>query len=191
MYTIDLGRIKKQLSNILSFIEPAYIDAILQLHKKLAGKHIDWAVGGDLGEALRTVQVKPDCIEIITDKKGTSQIFLAVHGHDTKNVFFQTERYLRDAVLNGKEYALYLRSHYFKFSQGNITVKVFGDLQFRIGDGEWGDKLEFKPEYVYLVGAKTAVVPLQVKYQIYQSLGWADRAELISQVINRRPAMLG
>ena len=59
------------------------------------------------------------------------------------------------------------------------TFKVHGDLQFKVDDWDWGDVLEFDPEYVYVVGAKIAVVPLSVKYELYRSLGWIDRVEKI------------
>jgi hypothetical protein len=190
MYTTELSKIREQLKSVLAFIDPAYVDALLLLHKKLAAQHIDWAVSGDLGEALRTVQVQPDCIEIVTTKKGAIQIFLAVKERATKGVFYQIQRLGRDATVAGKEYPVYVRSHYFDFILNGVKIKVFGDPQYRVGNWEWGDKLEFAPEHIYVVGAKTAVVPLQVKYDIYQSLGWTDRVEKISQVINRRPSIV-
>ncbi len=188
MQTTDVKKIKEQLSTVLALIEPAYVDALLLLHKKLAGYRVDWAVNGDLGEALRTVQVKPDCIELVTSKKGAIQIFLAVKEREIKGVFCQTHRLERDALVNGKEYPVHVRSHYFEFTLGGVKIKVYGDPQFRVCNWEWGDKLEFVPEHIYVAGAKTAVVPLQVKQEIYLNLGWTDRAEKVNQVINRRPS---
>jgi hypothetical protein len=63
---------------------------------------------------------------------------------------------------------------------------VYGDIQYKIDDWAWGDKLEFTPEYVNVTGVKIAVVPLQVKYEIYQKMGWAERAEKIETLIRRR-----
>ncbi len=42
---------------------------------------IDWAVGGDLGEALRLVDTEPESIEIITDAKYVNAI------HDAVKIF--------------------------------------------------------------------------------------------------------
>ncbi len=184
MYT-DIEKIKAQLNHVLAIIEQPYINALLSLHKRLAKKNIEWAVSGELGEALRTVQVQPNCIEIVTSKKGAAQIFLAVQELNPTGVFFQTHRLPRNAELGGKEYPIFLRSHYFDFAVDGVKVKVYGDLQFKIADWDWGDKLEFSPEHIYLIGLKTAVVPLSVKYEIYKSLGWADRAEKISQVLTK------
>jgi hypothetical protein len=189
MYTTEIKTIREQLSTILALLEPMYIAALTSLHDRLSKAHIEWAVGGELGEALRTVQVKPDCIEIVTDKKGASEIFLAFKEFISKGIFFQTQRLERKAVVDKKEYPVYARSHYFEFTLAGVKIKVHGDLQYRVSDWEWGDIFDFTPEHVYVVGAKTAVVPLQFKYDLYQSLGWNDRAEKIVQVLTRRPTI--
>jgi len=188
MPTTDIGKIKEQLSRVLTVIEPANVEAILTLHKRLAKEHIPWAIGGDLGEALRAVPVKPDCVEVWTNKKGAAQILMAFKDLAPKGVYFQTQRLERKAIVGEKLYPIYQRSYYFDFMIQNVKIRVHGDLQFRVGDWEWGDKLEYTPEHVSIVGFKTAVVPLQVKYELYHNLGWADRAERVSQVINRHPS---
>jgi len=187
MYTTDINKIKEQLNQILAMVDPIYVDALLALHKKIGKEHIDWAVGGDLGEALRTIQTQPDCIEIVTSKKGASQIFLAFENLCSKGIFCETRKLERNAIVAGKEYSAYIRSYYFDFTIGNAKVKVYGDLQYRIGNWEWGDKLEFTPEHVNVVGTKTPIVPLQVKYDIYQGLGWTDRAEKIRRLLTKQP----
>jgi hypothetical protein len=185
MYTTDINKIKEQLNHVLAMIDPVYIDALSTLNKKLAKAHIDWAIGGDLGEALRTVQTQPDCIEIVTDKKGASQIFLIFKDLCSKGVFYETQKLDRTAIVVGKEYPVYLRSNYFDFKLGSVKVKVYGDMQLRIGNWEWGDILQFVPEHICVVGTRTAIVPLQVKYEIYQGLGWTDRADKIKRLITK------
>ena len=102
----------------------------------------------------------------------------------------------REATINDKQYPAYVRSHYFEFDLNSIKVKVHGDLQFKISDWDWGDKFEFTPGFVHVVNKKTAVVPLYVKYELYQNLGWTDRAEKIAWVVanlkrlqHRRPKL--
>ena len=187
MPSTEIEKIKEQLSNVLSTIDPTYIDALLTIHKRLAKTQVVWAVGGDMGEILKTVQVQPDCIEILTDCKGANDIFFAFKDLVPKDVLFQTQRVDRNAVIEGKEYPVYTRSYYFEFTANGAKVKVFGDLQYRIGDWEWGHKLEFVPDHVSIVGAKTAIVPLQIKQEIYQGLGWTNRAEKIEKVLKRHP----
>ena len=190
MFTTDIERIKQNLENVLTVIDPNYVETLTNLHKRFLKEHIEWAIGGELGEALRAVPVTPDCIEIITTKKGAAQIFLAVEELNPKGIFFQTQKLPRNAIVAGKECPVYTRSYFFEFTLNTIKIKVHGDLQYRISDWEWGDKLEFVPEDVYIVGLRTAVVPLQLKYEIYQQLGWADRAEKIDRVLSRRTALM-
>jgi len=186
MHTAEISKIKEQLNHVVSMVDPSFINALSELHRKLAKEHVDWAVGGELGEALRTVQVEPDCIEIVTSKKGAAQIFLAVKDLNPVGLYFQTERLNRNAIVDDKEYPVYLRSYFFDFALEGVQIKVHGDPQYRISNWDWGDKIDFTPEYIYIVGAKTAIVPLQIKLEIYQALGWKDRAEKVMQVIAKR-----
>ncbi|MFB3888019.1 MAG: hypothetical protein ACE14S_00890 [Candidatus Bathyarchaeia archaeon] len=191
MYTTDIEKIREQLSTILSVIEEPYITALLSLHRKLARQNFPWALTGALGEALKTVQVKPDCLEIVTTQRGAAQIFLAVQDCNPTGVYFQTHKLDRNAVVEGKEYPVYVRSYYFDFTINGVKAKVYGDLQFRISNWSWGDKLEFEPEHVFVAGTKTAIVPLALKHDLYQHLGWTDRAEKIRQVLVKAPVARG
>jgi hypothetical protein len=189
VYTTNLTKTKAQLSNMLTVVDKTYVETLLQLHKKLARRGIDWALSGDLGEALKTVQVTPDCFEIVTTRRGAAQIFLAVQDCSPTGVYFQTHKLSRNALVDGKVYPVFVRSYYFEFTINDIKVKVYGDMQLRISDWGWGDRLDFTPEHVYVVGEKTAVVPLSIKYEIYRRLGWADRAEKILGVLLKHTAV--
>ncbi len=175
----------RQLSHVVSVIPKKYVDALLVLHEKLDDKNISWIVSGDLAESLRVVDVQPSCIEILSSKEEAEGIFRAVQEFKPKTLFLQIQKLERSAIVDGKEYPVYARSHYFDFDLDTVIVKVQGDLQFRVNDWEWGDIFEFAPEYVYVVGKKTAVVPLSIVYELYQYLGWADRAEKVRAVIQR------
>ena len=59
-------------------IPPQYVSALLKLHEKLEDKSIEWALSGDLGEALNGIRMKPYCVEIVTSKDGAEQIYEAV-----------------------------------------------------------------------------------------------------------------
>jgi hypothetical protein len=167
---------------LLIIVPPQYISALLKLHEKLDGKNIEWAVSGDLGEALRTVRVEPDCIEIVASKDAACQIHDAVAGFNVQPITHVVEQLQQNASIQSKEYPVYVRSHYFEFSIDKIKVKVYGDLQYRVNDWDWGDTFQFTPDTVNVAGKKTSVVPLKVKYELYMDLGWKDRAEKISRV---------
>jgi len=178
--------VMEQLSHVLTIIPKEYIDALLTLHAKLDGKNVEWAVGGDLGEELRTINVEPDCVEILTSKDGSERIAEVVKEFNPNKIALHTQQLPRNAKVGEKEYTVFARSYYFDFNIGATKVKVYADLQYRIDSWDWGDKLEFTPDYVYIVGKKTAVVPLSFKYEFYQSLGWADCAEKIKQTLDRQ-----
>jgi hypothetical protein len=190
MAETDVNKIKEQLNKILSFVDPAFIEALLSLHKALVNENVEWAVGGDLGEALQTIQLEPDCIEIVTSKEGAQQIFSAMSEDKPKAIQLQTTKLARNANVGGIEHPIYIRSYFFEFFRGCVKVKVQGDLQYKINDWDWGDKLEFAAEYVNVAGFKTAVIPLQIKYEIYQNLGWKDRSEKIEAKLRKTTQIL-
>jgi hypothetical protein len=179
----------KQLNHIVSVIPRQYMDALLTLHDKLEDKNVKWIINGDLGERLRVVQVEPESIEIITSKNDVSKIFDALKAFDPQPLSLQSQQLPRNALFEGKEYPIYTRSFGFNFILKSIPVKVQGDLQFKVGDWEWGDVYDFTPEYVYIVGKKVAVTPLSVKIELYKSLGWIDRLQKIQEV-TRKPRSL-
>ena len=174
------------MNPLVTLISLKYVDALLLLNSKLKDESFRWAISGKLGEALRTVHVEPEYIEIVTNKEGAKKIFQAVLEYSPQKLKLRTETLGRPAVIREKEYPVRIRSYFFEFDMNSIKVKVFGDLQFKIADWEWGDKLEFKPDYIYVVGQKVAVVPLQLKYDLYRGLGWIDRAEKVLKVLSRK-----
>ena len=177
---------KQQPNLLVTIVSPKYVSALLKLHEKFEGKNIEWAVSGDLAEVLQAVRVEPDCIEIVTSQKGAEQICSAVSEFNPQKIEYRTQQLQRNALIGEKEYPVFIRSHYFEFEVNGIKVKVHGDLQFKVDEWGWGDKFEFVPISIYIVNKKTSLVPLYTRYELYQSLGWSDRAEKITNVIANR-----
>ncbi len=175
-----------KLKGVVSVIPPKYVDALLILHDKLDSKGVSWIVNGDLAQALKVVDVQPDCIEIVCTKKDAEAIHDEVKDFSPTPINFQTQELPRKAVYQGNEYPVYLRSYYFDFKLLDIPVKVQGDLQYKVNDWEWGDTFEFTPDYVSIVGKKTAVTPLTILYELYANLGWTDKAEKILPILQKR-----
>ena len=170
----------------ISLIDRKYVDSLVFLSRRLSKLNAPWTIGGDLGEALRTVRVNPDSVEIITSKSGAEQIFEAVKEYRPNEIVFQTEKLPRDAIVEGKTLPIYMQSHYFEFTVDSTKVKVYGDLQYRIDNWDWGDVLQFSPSPVYVMGEKVDAIPLLDKYDMYMKLGWVDRAEKVKKVLDRQ-----
>ena len=180
------NEIDKMINPLVMLIPHKYLEAVLALNRILKNKNVEWALSGDLGEALETVHVEPDCIEIVTSLKGVQQIYKAVQEYKPKEIELRIEVLPKNALIEEKEHPVKIRSYFFEFSINNIKIKVYGDLQYQISDWEWGDKIEFKPDYISVIGQNIAVVPLELKYELYLGLGWKDRAEKVWIVLSRK-----
>jgi hypothetical protein len=172
-----------KLRPVFTVILRSYVDAILSLHEKLG--NINWIIIGDLAECLRTAQVKPDGIGILCDKHDLEKAFASVKEYNPTGIALVTDRLPRNAFVDGKEYPLFVRSRQFWFTINGVNVRIEGDKQFRVGEWDWGDPLEFTPEYVNVIGKKTAVMPLSLAAEIYRGLGWSDRLERIKCLIQK------
>src|ERR1700690_2750978 len=107
MYQTDNDKLRNRFNKFVSFVDTAYIEALISLQKNLENKHVEWALGGDLAEALETIQVEPDCIEIVTSKEGAQQIYLATEQYDPQQIEFLTIKLDRNAVINGLQEPIY------------------------------------------------------------------------------------
>ncbi len=181
--------ILNKLYEVLYVISSQYVKALVALHQRLENKNINWIVDGDLAEALRTVKVNPDCIEIVCTKQDAEKIFQAVQDLNPSPFNYQTRQISRNAVIDSSEFPVHVRSYYFDFNLDSVLVKVQGALQFKVGEWDWGEIFLFAPEYVYVVGKKTAITPLTIKAELYQYLGWVDRFEKVKEVI-QKPLLL-
>ena len=170
----------------VNVIPPQYVSVLLKIHSKLDGKGVWWALCGDLAEALGAVRVSPSCVEIVTSKEGAEQIYQAVLDFSPDPISLRIEQLPRKAVVNGAEYSVSVRSYGFEFKVDSTPVKVYGNLQYRLDDWEWGDKFEFDPRVVYIVNKPTNVEPINVALDLYQALGWVDRVDKIRWVLETR-----
>ena len=89
----------------------------------------------------------------------------------------------READVDGNMYPVYIKSHYAELTLDGIRVEIYGDEQIKVADWDWGDPLDFTPEYTFLSGSKLPLVPLSLKSELDVGLGWLDRVSLISDAI--------
>lgn len=161
------------------------LKALVKLADGLKDVPAKWAVGGDAGEIMKGVNVRTDFIEILTTRDGADQIYMAVPEWQSLAPAEKEEKVPRDADVDGKMLPVYVKSRYAELTVGGVRVRVYGDEQIRVAEWEWGDPLDFEPEYVYVIGTKVPVVPLRLKSELDLGLGWLDRVELVSDAVVR------
>jgi hypothetical protein len=150
-----------------------------------------WAIGGDVAEVISGVNVQPDHIEVLTTMKGCDEIAgkLAKFQAEPPRVI---ERELeREANVDLKLHKVRIKSYTARFDIDGSWLEVHGDLRIKVGAWDWGDPLDFEPDYVYVVGVKMPIVPLKMKSEIYAGLGWVDRASKIHEAVMRSRHMFG
>ncbi|MDA4135789.1 MAG: hypothetical protein OK449_02160 [Thaumarchaeota archaeon] len=142
-----------------------------------------WAVGGDAGEQMMGVNVKADYLEILTTKEGCDEIRQVLAEYQTLAPAMVQKKLPRGADVDGMIYPIYNKSYYAEFAIDGVKLEVHGDLQFKVGEWDWGDPLEFKADYTYIVGGKLPLVPLSLKSELDLGLGWLDRVSLITDAV--------
>ena len=152
----------------------------VSLKDKVAAK---WALGGDAGETMMGVNVSSDHLEILTTKEGCEEICNVLKNLVTRAPTMDEKKLTRDAEIEGRTYPVYVKSHYAELTMDGIRVEVYGDEQIKVGEWDWGDALDFAPDYTYLSGGVLPLVPLTLKSELDLGLGWLDRVSLITDAV--------
>jgi hypothetical protein len=143
-----------------------------------------WAMGGEAGEIMAGVNVKADMLEIVTTKAGCDGICTRLAEYLTLAPAVVEKKLERSADVDGKLYPILVRSYYAELTVDGVKVEIRGDEQIKVGDWDWGDALEFTPDYTYMAGVKVPLFPLSLKSELYLGLGWLDRVGLITQAVS-------
>lgn len=142
-----------------------------------------WAVGGDAGEVMSGVNVTPEYLEILTTKDGCDEICKELAEYQTLAPSVVERKLSKEADIDGKMLPVYTKSYYAELTIDGVKVEVHGDEQIKVGEWEWGDPLDFTPDYTYIPGGKLPLVPLSLKSELYIGLGWLDRVRLVSDAV--------
>lgn len=167
------------------------LDATVRVGELLKDLPIKWAMGGDIGEILMGVNVRPDHLTILTSADGCSQINAKLAAVRVGTAQATEKKLDRDAEIDLKQYPVYVKSHEARFNVEGQRLDVYGDLQIKVGDWDWGDPLDYEPDYVYVVSEKVPVLPLKLKLNLYTGLGWIDRVRMINEAEAKRHHRLG
>ena len=159
--------------------------AAIKLEETLTGAvAAKWALGGEAGEIMQGVNLTADRLVINTTKEGCEQIWEASGEYRTLAPAIAEKKIAREADVDGRMLPVYVRSTYAELTIDGTKVEVYGDQQFKVGEWEWGDPLDFDPTTTFIPGGRQLpLVPLNLQAQLALGLGWLDLLELISQTI--------
>jgi hypothetical protein len=169
----------------LVILNKPLLDATMTIGQALKDCTNKWALSGDVAEVISGVNVQPDHVTVLTTREGCDEIFKTLARHCVSAPAAGERKLEREAKVELKSYPVRIRSYKAQFDIDGSRLDVHGDLQIKVGDWEWGDPLDCEPDYVYVVGVKVPVVPLQMKSEIYNGLGWRDRAVKIHEAVIR------
>jgi hypothetical protein len=164
----------------IAYMTQPLLKAVIFLGGALKDLHAKWAIWGDAGELIKGVNIKTDHLEILTTEEGCEEICKLLASYVTLAPAMKESKLPRDADIDGKPCPVYVRSHYAELTINNARVEVYGDEQIKVGEWEWGDPLDYQPDYSYVTSTKVPIVPLRLKQELDLGLGWLDRLELIS-----------
>jgi hypothetical protein len=170
----------------LVVLDKPLLDATIEVGSLLKDCQAKWALAGDIGEILNGVNVQPDHLTILTNVAGCEEISEKLEGFQVeapRNIETQIKRY---AELEPNPLPITVKSYRSQFSLNGQRLDVHGDLRIKVGDWDWGDPIDYEPDYVYVVGVKVPVVPLELKTLLYRGLGWYDRVSKIHAAMARR-----
>jgi hypothetical protein len=167
------------------------LDSTILIGKTLKDCSNKWALGGDVSEVISGVNVQPDHIAILTTKDGCDEITESLAQYKVHPPRMIERVLERDARVEEKALKITIKSYTSRFNVEGSALVVHGDLQIKVGEWDWGDPLDFEPDYVHVVGVKVPIVPLKMKSELYTGLGWKDRATKIHEAVIRSKHKFG
>ena len=170
----------------LVVLDKPLLEATIEVGNLLKDCKAKWALAGDIGEILNGVNVQPDHITILTNVVGCEEISTKLKGFQVEASKLVETQIKRNAEIEPKPLPIMIKSYTSRFDLNGQRLNVHGDLRIKVGDWDWGDPLDYEPEYVYVVGVKVPVVPLELKTRLYRGLGWYDRVSKIHAAMARR-----
>ena len=170
----------------IALLPQPLLKAVMTIGEPLKNMQAKWGIGGDAGEVMKGVNIQHvDKLEIITTKDGCEEICEVLGQYVTLKPAPMERKVDREADIDGKMLPVFIRSHYAELMVDGAKVEVHGDEQIKVAEWDWGDPLDFEPDYAYVVGVKVPMVPLRLKSELALGLGWLDRVELISDAVIR------
>ncbi|MBD3362771.1 hypothetical protein GF362_03560 [Candidatus Dojkabacteria bacterium] len=140
--------------------------------EKLNNTNINWIVVGSTNLAMQGVDIEPNDIDILTDKKGA----------------FEIEKILQDFVTKPVKYSenKKFRSYYGILKIEDIEIEIMGDLVNKKAIGDlWNETRGFVGKiYFNLIGTKIPVNTLEKELSAYKKIGREKKVDKIQAFIN-------
>jgi hypothetical protein len=175
----------------LVVLDKPLLEATIEVGNLLKDCQAKWALAGDIGEILNGVNVQPDHLTILTNAAGCEEIGKKLERFQVEASRHVETQIRRNAEVEPKPLPIIIKSYRSQFNLDGQRLDVHGDMRIKVGDWDWGDPLDYEPEYVYVVGVKVPVVPLELKLRLYRGLGWYDRVSKIHAAMARRHHKIG
>ncbi|CAI8046455.1 hypothetical protein GBAR_LOCUS25697 [Geodia barretti] len=148
-------------------IDPVYLNVLRQIHARLSNTDVNWVVTGSLGFVLQGVPVRPNDIDIQTDKAGAYAI----------------ESLFSDVVIRKVKFSAteWIRSHFGALQIDGIEVEIMGDIQKIGADGVWEEIVDpaHYRQMVEIAGLLVPVLSLEYEYQAYLKFGRIEQAKML------------
>lgn len=149
-----------------------HIKVLQKIYDRLNRTNINWVITGSTAFIIQGIPLKPNDIDIQTDKKGAYQIEECFKEFVIEKVCFSS---------NGK-----ISSHFGRLEIDGIKVEIMGDIQKYV-NGIWEERVDLEKykRYITLNGMKLPVLDLEYEYNAYMKLGRIEKALLLKKYINR------
>ncbi len=141
--------------------------------KKLSHENIKWILVGSAGLCLQGVDIRPNDLDILTDKDGAYEI-----GRLFREFEIQPVKYSES-----EEFA----SHIGKFNIENISVEVMGDLKIK-HNSKWKNDFVRCSKNMFFIdyeGFRIPVSSLKIQVENYKFLGRWTKAKKIEELLKQ------
>ncbi|HEU5141113.1 MAG TPA: hypothetical protein VFT51_14150 [Bacillales bacterium] len=138
---------------------------LIEIYHRLQGTEIRWALTGSMAFAIQGIPLRPNDIDIQTDRNGAFAIEELFKPNMTRPVRFSEARRIR--------------SYFGEFYLNDVKVEIMGDIQKRQNVEKWEAPISL-PEIIVEVpyhGLNVPVLPLDYEIQSYRNMGRQKRAD--------------
>ena len=140
-------------------IGPDHLRVLEKIVDGLRDRSVNWALTGSCSFAIQGMPVRPNDIDIQTDKSGAYEIEKIFSENMVEKVcFVECDK---------------IRSHFGAMMIDGVRVEIMGDIEKRDHAGEWGEPVDLNRHKILVTyeGMEVPVLSLEYEYEAYKALG--------------------